>query len=91
MCPYFARSHSTIDCGLPETHGPPGAGPGATNRRIEHEVTALGGHKSLYSESFYDEEEFRRLYGGEQYTALKQRWDPDGRLPDLYAKAVRGA
>ena len=69
----------------------PAAGPGATNRRIEHEVTALRGHKSLYSESFYDEEEFRRLYGGEQYTALKQRWDPDGRLPDLYAKAVRGA
>ena len=69
----------------------PGAGPGATNRRIEHEVTALGGHKSLYSESFYDEEEFRRLYGGAQYTALKQEWDPDGRLPDLYAKAVRGA
>ena len=69
----------------------PGAGPGATNRRIEHEVTALGGHKSLYSESFYDEDEFRRLYGGAQYTALKQRWDPDGRLPDLYAKAVRGA
>ena len=69
----------------------PGAQPGATNRRIEHEVTALGGHKSLYSESFYDEDEFRRLYGGAQYTALKQRWDPDGRLPDLYAKAVRGA
>ncbi len=69
----------------------PGAEPGATNRRIEHEVTALGGHKSLYSESFYDEDEFRRLYGGAQYTALKQRWDPDGRLPDLYAKAVRGA
>ena len=69
----------------------PGAQPGATNRRIEHEVTALGGHKSLYSESFYDEDEFRRLYGGAQYTALKQRWDPEGRLPDLYAKAVRGA
>ena len=42
----------------------PAAGPGATNRRIEREVTALGGHKSLYSESFYDEDEFRRLYGG---------------------------
>ena len=51
----------------------------------------LGGHKSLYSESFYDQEEFRRLYGGAEYTALKQRYDPDGRLPDLYAKAVRGA
>ena len=26
--PYFARSHSTIVCGLLELHGPPGAGPG---------------------------------------------------------------
>ena len=67
------------------------AGPGSTNRRIERQVGALGGHKSLYSESFYDEEEFRRLYGGDQYAALKARWDPQGRLPDLYAKAVRGA
>ena len=66
-------------------------GTGATNRRIEHEVTALGGHKSLYSESFYDEEEFHRLYGGAEYARLKERWDPGGRLPDLYAKAVRGA
>ena len=69
----------------------PGGGEGATNRRIEHEVTALGGHKSLYSESFYDEEEFHRLYGGAEYARLKERWDPGGRLPDLYAKAVRGA
>ena len=69
----------------------PAVGPGATNRRIEQEVAALGGHKSLYSESFYDEEEFRRLYGGAQYAELKRQWDPDGRLPDLYAKAVRGA
>lgn len=69
----------------------PQAGPGATNRRIEHEVTALGGHKSLYSESFYDPDEFGALYGGAHYAELKARWDPDGRLPDLYAKAVRGA
>ena len=33
----------------------------------------------------------RRLYGGDHYAALKSRWDPEGRLPDLYAKAVRGA
>ena len=69
----------------------PAAGPGATNRRIEHEVRPLGGHKSLYSESFYDQDEFRRLYGGDHYTELKSRWDPEGRLLDLYAKAVRGA
>lgn len=69
----------------------PGAGPGATNRRIEHEVTALGGHKSLYSESFYDRAEFDHLYGGAAYAVLKQRWDPAARLPTLYDKAVRGA
>jgi FAD/FMN-containing dehydrogenase len=67
------------------------AGPAATNRRIEQEVTTLGGHKSLYSESFYDEDEFARLYGGPAYAGLKARWDPDGRLPTLYAKAVGGA
>ena len=69
----------------------PGAAPGGTNRRIEHEVTALGGHKSLYSESFYERDEFDRLYDGSAYAVLKERWDPDGRLPTLYDKAVRGA
>ncbi|WP_377642342.1 FAD-binding oxidoreductase [Oryzobacter terrae] len=69
----------------------PGGVPGATNRRIEAEVSALGGHKSLYSESFYDPDEFARLYGGDAYRVLKERWDPGSRLPDLYAKAVRGA
>ena len=69
----------------------PAAGPAATNRRIEREVTALGGHKSLYSESFYDEDEFARLYGGAAYAVLKERWDPRCRLPHLYDKAVRGA
>ncbi len=69
----------------------PAAGPGATNRRIEQRVTELGGHKSLYSESFYDAEEFARLYNGAAYAVLKERWDPGARLPHLYAKAVRGA
>ena len=69
----------------------PAAGPGATNRHIERQVTALGGHKSLYSESFYDEEEFARLYDGAAYAVLKERWDPASRLPHLYDKAVRGA
>jgi FAD/FMN-containing dehydrogenase len=69
----------------------PAGGPGATNRRIEDAVGALGGHKSLYSEAFYDEETFWRHYGGADYPALKERYDPDHRLPDLYAKAVRGA
>jgi FAD/FMN-containing dehydrogenase len=60
-----------------------------TNRAIEHQVDAVGGHKSLYSDSFYSREEFDARYGGEHYAALKRRYDPDQRLLDLYAKAVR--
>jgi len=66
----------------------PGTG-SDTNRAIEGQVDAVGGHKSLYSDSFYSRAEFDARYGGEQYAALKQRYDPDQRLLDLYAKAVR--
>lgn len=68
---------------------PVGSTEGATNRLIEHKVSELGGHKSLYSESFYPREEFESLYGGEHYRTLKKTYDPDNRLLDLYAKAVR--
>jgi FAD/FMN-containing dehydrogenase len=69
----------------------PGQPPGTHNRMIEQVVTELGGHKSLYSESFYSQEDFWRLYNGERYRALKREFDPDGRLPDLYDKCVRGS
>jgi FAD/FMN-containing dehydrogenase len=52
-------------------------------------VDAVGGHKSLYSESFYSREDFAARYGGEEYATLKQRYDPDRRLADLHDKAVR--
>ncbi len=67
----------------------PGGTGSDTNRAIEDQVDALGGHKSLYSDSFYSREDFNTRYGGEHYAALKQRYDPDRRLLDLYAKAVR--
>ena len=60
----------------------------ATNRRIEAKVSALDGHKSLYSDSFYTRDEFDELYGGETYNTVKKTYDPDSRLLDLYAKAV---
>ena len=63
--------------------------PGAVNRLVEREVTALHGHKSLYSDAYYDRAEFDRLYGGDAYRALKARYDPRGRLLDLYSKAVQ--
>ena len=66
----------------------PGRTDGDVNRDVERVVAEHGGHKSLYSDAYYDEERFRALYGGAGYAAVKQRYDPDGRLLDLYAKAV---
>ncbi len=68
-----------------------GAPPGAFNRRIEAEVARLGGHKSLYSEAFYGEDDFRALYGGDHADRMKERWDPQGRFPTLYEKTVGGS
>jgi FAD/FMN-containing dehydrogenase len=68
---------------------PAGDSEGATNRSIEAKVSALDGHKSLYSDSFYTRDEFDQLYGGETYNTVKKTYDPDSRLLDLYAKAVQ--
>ncbi|WP_431955313.1 FAD-binding oxidoreductase [Nocardia lijiangensis] len=67
----------------------PGQREGAANRAIEQTVTDFDGHKSLYSDAFYGKDEFAALYGGETYTELKKRYDPDQRLLDLYSKAVQ--
>ncbi|HEY2763986.1 MAG TPA: FAD-binding oxidoreductase [Pseudonocardiaceae bacterium] len=76
---------------VPITSGPitSGGTDSAVNRAIEDQVHALGGHKSLYSDSFYSRADFDARYGGEHYATLKERYDPDRRLLDLYAKAVR--
>ncbi|MGZ8704990.1 MAG: FAD-binding oxidoreductase [Aeromicrobium sp.] len=68
---------------------PAGSLDGAVNRRIESKVSALGGHKSLYSEAFYDRITFDRMYGGDTLAIVRKRYDPNGRLTDLYDKAVR--
>ena len=68
---------------------PVGATEDATNRLIEAKVSALDGHKSLYSGSYYTREEFDELYGGDAYKTVKKTYDPDSRLLDLYAKAVQ--
>jgi FAD/FMN-containing dehydrogenase len=67
----------------------PGRADGDVNRMIEAQVDAVDGHKSLYSDAYYDEADFWARYGGGVYSAAKQRYDPKGRLLDLYAKAVR--
>ena len=63
---------------------------GRVNRLIEDEVTRLGGRKSLYSTSYYSRAEFSHLYGGDHYRALKDKYDPRGRFPEMYDKCVGG-
>jgi FAD/FMN-containing dehydrogenase len=61
---------------------------GYFNRRIEEKVIELGGIKSLYSDSYFPEGEFRAAYGGDAYDALKRKYDPGGAFPGLYQKCV---
>jgi FAD/FMN-containing dehydrogenase len=69
-------------------HVGPDAPNAPRNRAIEAKVHDLDGHKSLYSDSFYDKETFDRLYDGPNLTAVKRRYDPDDRFISLYDKAV---
>ncbi len=64
---------------------------GFVNRKIERKVTALGGVKSLYSDSYFTEAEFWAIYDRDRYVALKRKYDPGAMLGDLYAKCVRRA
>lgn len=70
-------------------HVGPDAPEGPLNRAIEGKVRALGGHKSLYSEAFYDRDTFDSLYDGANLAAVKLRHDPDNRLTSLYDKVVK--
>lgn len=62
---------------------------GYYNARVEELVARHGGKKSLYSRSTYDEETFWSIFDRSAYAALKKDYDPGGRFPDLYEKAVR--
>jgi FAD/FMN-containing dehydrogenase len=61
---------------------------GHFNRLIEQKLAALGGTKSLYSDSFFTADEFKDRYNGAIYQKLKAKYDPHGRLSDLYRKCV---
>lgn len=61
---------------------------GHHNRLIENKVAELGGIKSLYSDSYFDEESFWQIYDGAAYQVLKQKYDPAGKARNLYQKCV---
>ena len=52
---------------------------GDVNRAVERAVAEHGGHKSLYSDAFYDRDTFDAVYGGDVLRAVKATYDPDGR------------
>jgi FAD/FMN-containing dehydrogenase len=62
---------------------------GYFNRQVEQWVDKLNGRKGLYSTVFYDEETFWQHYNGPNYKMLKEKYDPQGNLKDLYDKTVR--
>jgi len=55
------------------------------NRRIEDVLGEVGGFKWLYSQTFYSEQQFWRLYDREAYEALRKKYGAEG-LPDAWAK-----
>jgi FAD/FMN-containing dehydrogenase len=62
--------------------------PGHFNRLIERKVQELGGIKSLYSDSYFPEDEFWTIYDKNAYDALKAKYDPKGVFKGLYEKTV---
>ena len=62
--------------------------PGHLNKKIEEMTAKLSGIKSLYSDSYFDEEDFWRTYRSEDYWQLKKKYDSDGKFLNLYEKCV---
>jgi FAD/FMN-containing dehydrogenase len=68
---------------------PAGAQDGFYNRQVEEWVDKLSGRKGLYSTVFYSEATFWQHYGGPNYLELKEKYDRQGKLKNLYDKTVR--
>lgn len=65
-----------------------GAANGDVNRSIEKAVAASSGLKSLYSDAYYDRDEFDAIYGGDTLQRAKQQYDPHDRFTGRYEKVV---
>jgi len=61
---------------------------GHFNRLIERKLVEPGGIKSLYSDSFCEPDEFWNIFDEPAYDGLRVKYDPKGRLGDLYRKCV---
>ena len=66
----------------------PGCRDGDVNRAVEQAVADFGGHKSLYSDVYYERDTFDAMYGGEALRTVKKRYDPLDRLTGMYEKVA---
>ena len=62
---------------------------GYFDKKIEKKVKELNGKKSLYSTSYYSEEEFWKLYNKNEYFRLKKKYDSSNTFNNLYQKVVK--
>jgi delta24-sterol reductase len=57
----------------------------ALNRDLESKLRELGGMKWLYAHTYYEEEEFWKVYPREWYDALREKYNAQS-LPTVYEK-----
>jgi hypothetical protein len=88
LCPRLDPSVLYLDFGFWDIV-PTDKPKGYLNQLIEKKTQELKGFKSLYSDSFFSEEEFWSLYSKSAFSKLKQKYDPEGVFKDLYEKCVR--
>lgn len=62
---------------------------GTFNKQIEKKAVDLDGYKSLYSDSFYSEEDFWRIHSKSAFAQLKAKYDPKKAFKNLYEKCVQ--
>jgi len=67
---------------------PPGREHYHYTRIMDRKCFELGGIKMLYSSTFLEEPEFDARFNGAAYRLLKQKYDPAGNAPTLYAKVA---
>ena len=61
------------------------------NRQIEQKLVEIGGLKCLYSDTFFEKEQFWSIYDKIAYDAVKSKYDPNNTYLNLYQKVVNDA
>jgi len=103
ICPYICINQATLFPCNEEIYADFGTGFGVKKRTdkedknyykklIDKKISELNLTKGLYSESFFEEEKFWKLYDpNNQYTQLKREYDPENIFGNLYQKVVSNA